>query len=118
MRMVVEAFISSNEVKADLAKLSKSLALSPSMVDLPCKTLEVASPEPEDGGGNLHALQWGLTYQAKRSRSLALSPIMLDLPCKTLEVASPEPEDGGVDLHVLLEGTTYLAKRSRSQTVI
>jgi hypothetical protein len=47
------------------------------MVDLPCKTLEVASPEPEDGGGSLHVLQWGLTHLAKRSRSLALNPRMV-----------------------------------------
>ncbi len=77
--------------------------------DSPCKMLEVASPEPEDGGGSLHALEWGLTYLVKRSRLLALSPRMVveafippmedDSPCKTLEVAIPESEDGGGSLH-------------------
>jgi hypothetical protein len=59
-----------------LANLLKLIALSPNMVDLPCKAVEVASPESEDGG-NLRALQWGLTYLAKRSRSLALNPRMV-----------------------------------------
>jgi hypothetical protein len=82
----------------------------------PCKTFEVASPEPEDGGGSLHALQWGLglTCLAKLSKSLALRPSMVDLPCKTLEVTSPEPKDGGGGLHILHRGLTYLAKRLRS----
>jgi hypothetical protein len=54
-----------------LAKLLKSIALSPRMVDSSCKIIEVAILQTEDGGGSLHVLEWRTTHLAKRFRSLA-----------------------------------------------